>query len=345
LIIEVFLAVTNVTLRQLRAFVTVARERSFSRAAERLHVSPSAVTIAIRELETEIGLRLFDRSTRSVEATRPAASFLASAERLLGELEHSLDNLRSIAERQRGSVSVAAAASFIGYVLSPAMADLAKDHPGIAIRVIEDTTESLARRVIDADVDFGITSLWRPIEEVDAIPLLRDRLGAMLPPEHPLAQSRAPLNWSAITGLPLASLVVGAGIRSQMDNHPKLAPILQRPLYEASNVSALHSLVARGVGIAIIPWTSARQANGAIMPFRPLQQPVIWRELFLLRRKRRSLSPAALELAKRLIDQLKTLPVCEHLRVNPSLRVDLLDPAAKRARMTGRQWHSRQNGD
>lgn len=327
---------TNVTLRQLRAFVTVAREHSFSRAAERLHVSPSAVTIAIREFEAEIGLRLFDRSTRSVEVTRPAASFLPAVERLLGELEQSLENLRSLAERQKGSVSVAAAASFIGYVLSPVMAGLAKEYPGIAVRVIEDTTESLARRVLDSDVDFGITSLWRPIDEVDAIPLLRDRLGVMLPPTHPLAQSRAPLNWTALVGLPLASLAVGAGIRSQVDNHPKLAPILQRPLYEASNVSALHALVARGVGVAIIPWTSARQANGEILPFRPLQHPVIWRELFLLRLKRRSLPPAAMELAKRLIEHLKTLPVNQHLRINTSLKPDRLDPAAKHTRMRRR---------
>jgi LysR family transcriptional regulator, carnitine catabolism transcriptional activator len=309
----------EVSIRQLRAFVTLARERSFTRAAARLHVSPSAVTIAIRELEAGIGLRLFDRSTRSVEATRPAAAFLPLAERLLGELEHGLDDLRSLAERQKGSVAVAAAASFINYVLAPAVAALARAHPGIAVRVIEDTTESLARRVLEGEVDFGVTTLWRPMDEVDATPLLQDRVGIMLSPRHPLARADGPLDWSVISQFPLASLATGAGIRAQLDNHPKVAKLLQRPLYEVSNVSALQALVVRGVGLAVIPWMSARQASGGTMPYRPLQHPVVWRELFLIRRARRSLTPAALELVRMLIEELRSLDRSKHIRIAPSL--------------------------
>src|SRR5919205_1072597 len=100
----------NITLKQLRAFAAVAREQSFTRAAERLHVTQSALTAAIKALEEELNLRLFDRSTRAVVLTPQGQHFLPVAEKLLRDLTESLDDLKTLADRQRGSVTVAAAA-------------------------------------------------------------------------------------------------------------------------------------------------------------------------------------------------------------------------------------------
>lgn len=95
----------NVTLRQLRAFVAVAQEQSFTRAAARLHVTQSTLTASIQALESEIGMRLFDRSTRSVLATPQGQQFLPAAERMLRELQEALEEMRQTADRRRGSVA------------------------------------------------------------------------------------------------------------------------------------------------------------------------------------------------------------------------------------------------
>src|ERR1700731_1618803 len=101
----------NVTLKQLRAFVTIAHEKSFTRAAGRLNISQSALTLGIRDLEAELALRLFDRSTRSVQPTTQAEVFLPVAIRLLDELDHAVDDLRAVAGRRKGSAVVSANAS------------------------------------------------------------------------------------------------------------------------------------------------------------------------------------------------------------------------------------------
>jgi len=244
---------TNVSLRQLRAFVLVAQERSFTRAASRLHVSPSALTITIRELEAEVGMRLFDRTTRAVDPTPQALAFQPVAERLLEELGRAFGDLRSFAERRKGFVAVAAAATMITFIIAPAIAALSKAYPAITVRVIEDHTESLAKRVLDGEVDFGLTTLVRPIDGIDARLLLQDRLGVIFSDQHALAKRRDAVGLSDIEGAPLVSLVAGAGIRDLVDQQSRLAMALPRPSYEVSSISALHSLVGRNVGVALGP--------------------------------------------------------------------------------------------
>ncbi len=295
----------DLTLRQLRALATVAREQSFVRAAEVLHVSPSAVTTAIRDLERAVGVRLFDRTTRNVSTTRAASVLLPVVERALNDLERAVGDLQQIGSSQSGSVVVAGAISFINTILVPAIRRLASEHPGISVRIAEDITDSVIERVLDGHIDFGITSLWRAVDGLEAVPLLEDRMGVMVALSHPLAKSNAPIHWSQIADLPLAALAPGAGVRAILVNHPKIGQLLQRPLYEASNVFVLKSLVAENVSIAIDTWLSARPFDGRELIFRPLQGPSIWRKLYLVRRAGRSLDPAALRLVTAMVAELK----------------------------------------
>lgn len=318
-----------VTIRQLRAFVSVAQERSFARAAARLRVTPSAVTIAIRELEAEVGLRLFDRSTRAVDLTAQASAFLPVLERVLDDLDHALDDLRSLAEGKKGSVVVASSAGFINYVLAPSVAEMAATHPGVSVRTIEDTTDSVIRRVVTAEADFGITTLWRPIDKIRAVPLLRDRFGLLLPRDHPLGCQDGPLDWSAIGAAPLVALAPEAGIRTQLDAQPRLKQVLRQPLYDVSSLAALQALVARGAAVAVVPWMATRLSDGSTMTFRPLQGPTIWRELFMILNAQRAMPPAAADLIDRVVSELRRLHPSEHIRID--LHLDRLRPAASQA--------------
>jgi DNA-binding transcriptional LysR family regulator len=382
--------IRNIGLRQLRAFVTVAHERSFTRAAARLHLSPSALTASVREMEREIGLRLFDRSTRSVELTAHAAEFLPVAQRLIDELGHALDDLCAVAEQKKGLVVVGATASFITVVLAPALAVLARKHPGIAVRVVEDTSENLASRIMSGELDFGITTLWRPLRGMATTLLLRDRFGVLASRAHPLAAAAGPLEWPTLRSHPLISLEADAGITQQLYRHPELSSLLVAPAYEASSASVLHALVTNDVGIAIVPALMAPalhpappgdgaagsvgagagapgvaagkgQARGpargqarapasarASTPsrsrlapatrstvFRPMVNPTLFREIFLVRSPRRAFSPAALALCTLTLEMLQALPFSEHVFPERQLMPDDLVATRKRDRAAG----------
>lgn len=297
----------DVTIKQLRSFVMISQERSFTRAAGRLSVSQSALTIGIRDLEAELGTSLFDRTTRSVELTPQGLSFLPVAKRILDELAQGVDDLRALADLQKGRVVVIATSAIINVVLAPAVRVLAAAHPRIAVRIIEDTTDALASRVLNGEADFGITTLRRPIDDIERRLLLRDRLGLLCPKDHPLALKEGEVTWADLAPYPLASLWPESGIRAMLDNDARVARVLPRPMYEVSSISSLLDLVESGVGIGVFAGMIACPIIPKGLVFRPIVRPTLQRELFFLKRKRRSLTPAANELANCVFDQFRKL--------------------------------------
>ena len=207
----------NITIRQLRSFVAVSQERSFTHAARRLLVSQSALTVGIKDLEAEIGMQLFDRTTRSVELTAQGRSFLPLAARLLDELSQGIEDLQALASRPRGSVTVTATSSIITVVLAPALAVLAKSTPGIAVRIIEDTADGLTNRVFNGEADFGVTTLWRPIEDLEYRLLAKDQMGVLCPNDHPIATKPTNPTWPDLARYAMVSLGQGAGMRAMLD--------------------------------------------------------------------------------------------------------------------------------
>src|SRR5438477_6505640 len=176
------------TLRQLRAFVTIARVESFTRAARLLNVSQPALTMQIRQLEGVLGVRLFDRNTRRVRLTRIGTELAPELERLVLEMDAVLVHTRGLAGRSRGTVRLAALPSMCASVVPQAMMRFRESHPGIAV-VARDI---IARRVIAAvraeEVDFGIGSIDGPAADLVLTPLLADRMTAVVPAGHPLAR-------------------------------------------------------------------------------------------------------------------------------------------------------------
>lgn len=299
---------SRISLRQVEAFVAVARERSFTRAAAGLGISQSALTLQIRGFEEALGLILFDRTTRSVSPTALAAAFLPTAERLLGGFHQFADDLTAHAEKERGSVVVAAAASFIALVLAPAAARLAARYPNIELRLIEEGTEQVTRRLMSGEVDLGVTSLTRPARGLDSTLLLRDVFGVLGRRDAPVMQGEGPIRLSALARERLVAIGRENGIRAQLDRHRGTAALMARARYEISSVAGVRDLVEQGAGVAILPKLTAWRAVASGLRFRPLA-PVIDRELHVLRRPGRELSPATRELAQVMQEQLLTLDV------------------------------------
>lgn len=301
----------NITLKQLRAFAAVASEGSFTRASEKLHVTQSTLTTSIKTLENEIGLCLFDRSTRAVVLSAQGAQLLPAAERLLRDLTESLEELRLTATRQRGSTIVAAAASFINYVMSPAVIQMAVEYPGIAVRMREETTEGVCRLVLSGEADFGVTTLFQPVSSLDTAVILSDAYGAVYNNDSPLANEASPLPWSRLASHTMVALHPSNGIRALVDIHPRIPTRYKKPAYEVGSMSSLFPLLDRGLGYAALPALAAQPLVSAGLQFTPLVQPVLRRKLYVVKKRGRMLSPAALALLEamtRAVQQMEKHP-------------------------------------
>jgi DNA-binding transcriptional LysR family regulator len=284
----------NVTLRQIRAFAAVARLGRFSLAAQHLHVTQSALSMLIRALEGELGLRLFDRHTRMVRLTEAGAGFLPVAEKTLADLESAVVQSRDLATLRRGRVSVATSTVLAGTLLPWAVREFLERHPGIRCAVKDCAEEEIRHRVRVGDVDFGIGTVLDPDPELAELPLIEDRLVALLGDRHPLA-ARPAVTWRELADHPLIVLASGSPLRAMVDRALADAGVRVEPAYEASFSSTVISMVAAGLGVAALPLNARQVSPKVTVRVRPLVRPAVARRVCLFFRRDLAPSPAAAE--------------------------------------------------
>lgn len=281
----------NIDLRQLRAFVAVAQSGNFSRAARRLGLSQSALSQAIRQLETEIGMRLFDRTTRSVQLTRIGAEFLPGIQRLLGDLDHQLQDLRDLQQHRRGHVTVACVPSVALRLMPAVLAEFQRRHPRIGVAVREAPRQQIIAAIRSGDVELGIANVPGDDPDLDGTFLLTDRFALVMRRDHPLA-ARDSIPWSEAIAAGVVAMAPGTGIRLEMDRGLIGSPNVS-PHHEAEHPATLLAMVEAGVGVAPLPSLAWPANDHPQLIYRPLVEPVIERQLYLIRRLGRDLSPAA----------------------------------------------------
>ncbi|MDO6452294.1 LysR family transcriptional regulator [Neptunomonas phycophila] len=298
--------------RHLIAFIAVSRQGSFTQAAAHLHVTQSTLTATIKQLESQTGIQLLDRTTRRVHLTQAGERFFPVAERLVSDFDAALSDLKASALQQQGSVSLAASASVVSTLLPHVIAKYRQDFPNVAMTIIEEGASGIESGVDDNRADFGIGSNHSNQPTLHYTPLIKDQYGVVLPQDHPiLDQNPTLINPSDITSFPQIFLTKDNGIRLQLDEYLQQWPtISKRAAVEATTPATLASLIKSGMGVSILPALAASTSAFTELTFVPLDQPDMYRELCLITRRGRSLSPAGEELMRRVIELLKdiTLP-------------------------------------
>ncbi|HRO59404.1 MAG TPA: LysR family transcriptional regulator [Burkholderiaceae bacterium] len=315
----------SVTLRQMRLFVAVAHEMSFTAAAGTVNITQSALTAAIRSLESQLGLRLLDRTTRRVRLTAEGEQFLAVAERLLSDIDASLENIRSIAARTRGHVTLSSASSFLRYVACPAVARLARTHPGVSVRLVEQTVDIASRAVLAGEVDFAICGLVQPNVEISNVTILRDRFGVLGLPTQMPGQSNdsrkhdagrsEPVRWSELDPDRYVALASSYGLRQLIERHRSVTDALRSPRYEVASTASLALLLEEGLGYGIVPAMTAQPLLTHDFVFRLLEGPVLHRELHIIKRRNHGLSPAAIALVEQFTPIIAALETIDGIEV------------------------------
>lgn len=314
---------SNISIKDIRSFLAIAKTLNFSRAASELSISTSALSVAIKDMEARIGCRLFERSTRAVLLTPAGSAFIPVAERLSADFTKAIDDLKSYPKAPNGRIAIGAASSIINTILTDAIADLAVEAPQIEVYVLEEITEGITSRVMSGELDFGVTTLWSTIDALVAAPLLQDRLGALISTKSPLAKNTGSLEWKELRQQSLVSLTTSAGIRRQIERDPRLSEFVQKPSYQVSSIPAICSFVRSGIGAAILPALIAKDLDKRAYVFRPLVRPTIWRNLFLIRSKGRPPSAAASMLISHLSRHLSLLGRTETIKPNKDFDADV----------------------
>jgi DNA-binding transcriptional LysR family regulator len=286
----------NLSIRHLRAFVAVAQHGSFTRAAEHLYVTQSSLTATIKQLEQQTGLILLDRTTRRVLLNHEGERFLPVAERLLSDFDTAVGDLQAVAAYQHGKVGIAVSPSTLSCLLPPVIKEFHSLYPHISLLLRDDSAAGIEQHVLANHVDFGIGGNHSEQPELSYFPLLRDRYGVVLAPDHPLAQQQGAIAWQELKHEKLLMLSTDTGIRAQLSRNPAghgIELVLAHPSIEVSNPAGLAALIDTGLGLSILPALAAGTHSFEQLRFRPLDHPAIYRDLYIIHRLGRSLSPAA----------------------------------------------------
>ncbi len=279
----------HVTLRQLRAFTAVVETGTFSEAAKTMHLSQAALSGLIKELETQVGVRLLDRNTRSVSASTVGQAFEPMVRRLLADLDVALESVVNLRELRRGLVRVAAPETLSCTLLPELIAMFHDAHPGIEVRFDDVPIEEVKAGLQNGNVDIGFGPASSIDDEaIDSHQLWTDPLWVALHPDDPLKGNDS-VSWKDLQDRPMITYMrnFGASVLSQVParNHPKEVIPVQR-------VNTALSMLRVRQGAVVCPSMTGSLVQGFGLMFLPLRQPVVSRSIAVFARTRSGLSPA-----------------------------------------------------
>jgi DNA-binding transcriptional LysR family regulator len=285
----------NFDLADLRAFVAVAELNSFRAAAESIHLSQPALSRRIDKLEAALGVRLFERTTRSVSLTAVGRDFSHKARSLLDDLEASLLSMHEVAASQMGEVIIACVPSAVYYFLPKVLRDYHEQYPKIRVRIIDDSANAVLESVARGEADFGINFIGTQEPDIEFQAILKEPFVVACRRDHPLARKRK-VTWVELGQYDYLTVNKGSGNRLLVDLALTNSDVRPSWCFEAKHVSTLLGLVEAGLGVAVVPRLSMPQGEHATLATVTLVEPSIDRSVGLIRRRGRELPPAARQL-------------------------------------------------
>lgn len=264
--------------KQLRAFVTVAKYQSFAQAGEHLHLSQPALSLTIKALEDNLGGALFSRTTRSVSLTPEGDVLLPLARQLLADWDNTEELLRQRFTLQLGRVSIAAMPAFAGNLLPAVLKVFRQRYPRVNVTVHDVINEQVLELVRHRRVELGIG-----IEPESSAPLLfkplyLDRFVAVVPTESPLAQ-QAQVSWRELLAEDFIALQRPSAVRLLLEQHLAAEHGKLAVAFESHQLSTVGRMVANGLGVSAVPALCIGQMQELGARCVPLVEPITERRI------------------------------------------------------------------
>lgn len=281
------------TIHELRIFVTVAKDASFTNAARSLGVTQPALSMAIRQFEEKLGAAVFDRNTRSVRLSPLGEQLMAAAERQVENFDKTVSAMQEVAAgKSSGHIVIACPEGVAAHVLAPLISEFSTENPSISFSLQDGDATSVAREVHARTAELAITGYWDHDPGFVFEPFTRDRVCVICPNDHPLAD-RETLSFHELDGLAIASLNRDSGVRTLIE---KVAANLGTRLsiqFEVARVSTLIEMVATGLCVSVLPYLALPFKAAADLRAVPIEGPEMSYDIGVVYSSTRSLSPPA----------------------------------------------------
>ena len=280
------------TLQKLRNFVAVAEERQFLRASSRLGIAQPTLSAQIKELEQELGVALFSRTTRQIALTIEGERFYQRARQILAELDVAITEARHQAELKQGRIDIAATPSVAATIVPRAIALFQEQFPDILVRLNEESFHGVEDQVRNGLVHFGIGPTTARNGDVTFSLLFSERFFAVLPVDHPLAGEPV-LSLARVAREPIITPGYGTGISDVVEGVLRDNGFnLPRP-HSLARHDTVVAMVEAGLGVAILPELGLHRTGIRKISIVPIVEPQISHDIGVIERKGGSVSSAA----------------------------------------------------
>jgi DNA-binding transcriptional LysR family regulator len=282
----------KINFKLLLTFLAVAEHSSFKKAADALFISMPAVSMQIKQLEEQLGVALFQRTTRKVDLTAEGEQLMITARRAMAELDSGLARLQQTVDVQQGHLSIGCVPTIASSCLPTILTQFAKKYPGVSLHVRELAQRELLEAVRRSEVDFGIG----PVEDksdLDFSSIFIDEYVALLPKNYQ-DKGRAGISLRELSKLPLLTLGASTLFREHLNVALTTNGLVAERNYEFTHVTTLVAMAEAGLGIAILPRVATPEKTR--LKTVKIINPVLTRTIGIVKIKGHTLSPAAARL-------------------------------------------------
>lgn len=260
----------------IEAFLGVAERGSFHGAAERLNLSPAALSHRMRRLEDDLGVKLFTRSTRHVALTPAGLELLPKVRGMMEELAGSYQTLRLQGRAKQTRLVIGCLPTIATYYLPPVLKAFSARYPDISVHIRDNSASQIAEMVQNGEAEFGITIVSANRWDLDTRPLLREPYVLLCPKLHPLA-ARSQVSWADLEGIPLIRISPQATNRMLIDDALGAKRELMNWRYEVQHVATAASMVLAGVALTVVPQLAIDASGATGLAAVPITNPSIAR--------------------------------------------------------------------
>ncbi|MGT2433823.1 LysR family transcriptional regulator [Cupriavidus basilensis] len=284
----------NLSMRDVETTLVLGRTLNFRQAAGQLHLSQSALSTQVLRIEDSLGVRLFDRTTRTVRLTAAGEVFMQQAAILQAAFRDAIDAVSGIASAERGQVAVAALPSLAARLLPRVLMAYRRDHPKVTLKVYDTLSGPAFDLVRAGEVDFALTAADPQQADLHYDPMMSDRFVLLIPSEHPLAQGKGPLRWADTVSAEHVSMTHPSSVRQYAEWAFLQNRIRFQPVFEAEHPR--HHRGDGGMRLSALPRCRRSRPAPCASPASSSAcstAPVTERSIGLVTARNRSLSPAA----------------------------------------------------
>jgi LysR family transcriptional regulator, carnitine catabolism transcriptional activator len=281
------------TSRQLRAFLLVAQHRSFTRAAGALFITPSGLSVLIKELEKQLGGRLFDRTTRQVALTASGTELLTAVQHNLHELDKSLSRIARTEGAVGPSLSMGAPPLWAAGV-AQAIKAFRPRRPELRLQVFDGDSGTILGKVESGELDMGLGFFFKHVPGIRRVPLFRFSL-IVIRANPGRVSSRPTASWTSLKGERFVTLQPSVPLQQFVDRNLAKAGISYQPGLVLNNLYTQIAMVQAGEGIAVVPSFALQECRTRGLLMSSLVNPTVHLDFYQIRKGGRKLSPVAEE--------------------------------------------------